>query len=40
MKLATAQDMRKIDESAVKDHGLTIAKLMEAAGGDVVKAMA
>lgn len=39
MKLATAQDMRKIDELAVKEHGLTIARLMESAGAAVVKAM-
>jgi hydroxyethylthiazole kinase-like uncharacterized protein yjeF len=37
MKLATAQDMRKIDESAVKDYSLTIARLMENAGAAVVK---
>ncbi|HTA76369.1 MAG TPA: NAD(P)H-hydrate dehydratase [bacterium] len=37
MKLALAQDMRKIDESAVKDYALTIAKLMEGAGAAVVK---
>jgi NAD(P)H-hydrate epimerase len=39
MKLATAQDMRKIDELAVKDHGLVVSKLMEAAGAAVVNAM-
>ena len=39
MKLATAQDMRKIDELAVKDYGLAIAQLMEAAGAAVVEAM-
>jgi len=39
MKLATAQDMRKIDESAVKDHGLTVPQLMESAGTAVLKAM-
>ncbi len=39
MKLATSQDMRKIDELAVKEHGLTVAQLMEAAGAAVVKAM-
>jgi NAD(P)H-hydrate epimerase len=39
MKLATAQDMRKIDELAVKEHSLTIAKLMENAGAAVVKVL-
>ncbi len=39
MKLATAQDMKKIDELAVKEHGLTVAQLMEAAGAAVVKAL-
>jgi NAD(P)H-hydrate epimerase len=39
MKLATAQDMRKIDELAVQDHGLSLSQLMEAAGAAVVKAM-
>lgn len=39
MKLATAQDMRKIDELAVKEHGLTISQLMESAGAAVVRAM-
>jgi len=39
MKLALSQDMRKIDELAVKEHGLTIARLMEAAGAAVVEAM-
>ncbi|HXL73120.1 MAG TPA: NAD(P)H-hydrate epimerase, partial [bacterium] len=37
MKLATAQDTRKIDESAVKDYSLTIAGLMERAGAAVLK---
>src|SRR5690348_2191606 len=39
MKLATAQDMRTMDELAVKEHGLTIAGLMEAAGAGVVSAV-
>ncbi len=39
MKLTTAEDMRKIDELAVKEHGLTINGLMEAAGVAVVKTM-
>src|SRR5579871_1081117 len=39
MKLAAAQDMRTIDALAVRDHGLTVAQLMEAAGMAVVKAI-
>jgi hydroxyethylthiazole kinase-like uncharacterized protein yjeF len=39
MKLATAQDMRKVDESAVQAHGLTVPHLMESAGGAVVKSI-
>ena len=39
MKLATAQDMRKIDELAVKEYGLEVERLMESAGAAVVKAM-
>ncbi len=39
MKLATAQDMRKIDELAVKEHGQSISGLMEKAGGAVVKVL-
>ncbi|HTC21352.1 MAG TPA: NAD(P)H-hydrate epimerase, partial [bacterium] len=39
MKLATAQDMRKVDESAVQAHGLTVPQLMESAGGAVVKSI-
>ena len=39
MKLATSQDMKKIDEMAVNAHGLTIEKLMEAAGEAVARAM-
>ncbi len=39
MKLATAQDMRKIDELAVKEQGLAVSQLMEAAGAAVVMAM-
>jgi NAD(P)H-hydrate epimerase len=39
VKLATAQDMRKIDELAVKEHGQSISGLMEKAGGAVVKAI-
>ncbi len=39
MKIATAQNMKKIDELAVQTHGLTIPKLMEAAGQAVVSAM-
>lgn len=37
MKLATAADMKKIDELAVRDHGLSISKLMESAGTAVLK---
>jgi hydroxyethylthiazole kinase-like uncharacterized protein yjeF len=39
MKLATSQDMKKVDELAVKDHGMAVPQLMEAAGTAVVKAM-
>ena len=39
MKLAAAQDMKKIDELAVKDHGLTITQLMENAGAAVVSVL-
>src|SRR5688572_6546636 len=39
MKLATAEDMRRIDDLAVRDHGLTVASLMEAAGAAVVKSL-
>jgi len=39
MKLATAEDMRRIDASAVKDHGLTVASLMERAGEAVVRVL-
>jgi NAD(P)H-hydrate epimerase len=39
MKIATAQNMKKIDELAIQTHGLTIPKLMEAAGQAVVNAM-
>ena len=39
VKLAIAQDMKKIDESAVKDYSLTMAGLMEKAGSAVVKAL-
>jgi hydroxyethylthiazole kinase-like uncharacterized protein yjeF len=39
VKLATAQDMRKIDELAVQEHGFTIPQLMESAGSAVAKAM-
>jgi hydroxyethylthiazole kinase-like uncharacterized protein yjeF len=39
MKLATAQDMKKIDESAVRDYSLTITKLMENAGAAVLKVL-
>src|SRR6185436_12416500 len=39
MKLATAEDMRKIDEQAVKGGSLTLAKLMESAGEAVVNEM-
>ena len=39
MKIATSQDMKKIDELAVKEHGLTIEHLMENAGEAVVQAM-
>ena len=39
MKIATAQDMKKIDETAVKDHGLTLAGLMENAGAAFVGAL-
>jgi NAD(P)H-hydrate epimerase len=37
MKLATAQDMKKIDEAAVRDHGLSIPQLMESAGEAVYR---
>ena len=37
MKLATAQDMKKIDEAAVRDHGLSIIGLMESAGAAVMR---
>lgn len=37
MKLGTAKDMKRIDEAAVRDHGLTIAGLMERAGEAVVR---
>lgn len=39
MKLATAQDMKKIDDLAVKEKGLSIEKLMESAGAAVVAAL-
>ena len=39
MKLATAQDMRKIDELTVQEHSLTITRLMENAGAAVVKVL-
>jgi NAD(P)H-hydrate epimerase len=39
MKLGTAKDMKRIDEAAVKDHGLTIAGLMERAGQAVVRVL-
>lgn len=39
MKLATAQDIKRIDESAVKEHGLAISQLMESAGQAVVGAL-
>ena len=37
MKLATSQDMNKIDAAAVQDHGLSIAQLMESAGTEVFR---
>ncbi len=37
MKLATSQDMNKIDAAAVQDHGLSIARLMESAGTEVFR---
>jgi hydroxyethylthiazole kinase-like uncharacterized protein yjeF len=37
--LATAHDMRKIDESAVKNYSLTIAGLMEKAGAAVLEVL-
>jgi ADP-dependent NAD(P)H-hydrate dehydratase / NAD(P)H-hydrate epimerase len=40
MKLATADDMKKMDGLAVKDYGLTVARLMESAGTAVVRALA
>ncbi|HVZ79513.1 MAG TPA: NAD(P)H-hydrate dehydratase [bacterium] len=39
MKLGTAADMKRIDESAVKDRGLTIPLLMERAGEAVVRTL-
>jgi NAD(P)H-hydrate epimerase len=39
MKLATAEDMRKIDELAVKEQSQSILGLMEKAGAAVVKAL-
>lgn len=39
MRLATASDMRGMDERAVKDHGLTLLGLMENAGQAVLRAM-
>ena len=39
MKLVTAEDMRKIDELAVKEQGQSISGLMEKAGGAVVKVL-
>ena len=39
MKLATSEDMKKIDELAVKEHSLTISQLMESAGAAVVEGM-
>jgi NAD(P)H-hydrate epimerase len=39
MKLATAQDMRKIEELTVQEHSLTITRLMEKAGGAVAKVL-
>ncbi len=39
MKLALSKDMQKIDEMAVNAHGLTIEKLMEAAGEAVAQAV-
>ncbi len=40
MKVASSQDMRKIDETAVKEFSLLTGKLMESAGKAVVDAMA
>ena len=39
MKLATPQDMRKIDELSVQEYSLTITRLMEKAGAAVVKVL-
>lgn len=39
VKIATAQNMRKIDELAVQRYGLKIEKLMESAGAGVVRIM-
>ncbi len=39
MKIAIAQDMRKIDEFAVKDYSLTISGLMEKAGLAILKTL-
>jgi NAD(P)H-hydrate epimerase len=39
MKIATAADMKRIDEKSVQEHGLTVPKLMEAAGEAVVSVM-
>lgn len=39
MKLASSQDMKKIDEMAVKEHGLSISKLMESAGEALVRVL-
>ncbi len=39
MKLATSQDMKKIDEMAVKEFSVTVGKFMESAGQAVVDAM-
>ncbi len=39
MKLATALDMKRIDERAVSDHRMTIEGLMEKAGAAVAKAV-
>ncbi len=37
MKLATARDMKKIDELAVQDYGLSVRQLMESAGEAVLR---
>jgi NAD(P)H-hydrate epimerase len=39
MKLGNAADMKKIDEVAVKDHGLSIPQLMERAGEAVTRVL-